>query len=298
MTTKKHIENDNMSTPEDCPFKNIVIPTSQLPPTRQQENIDIQMNTRVGKLEGVVETLTRDIQEVSHSVGILGSNINALRDLMSDSLSKMRDGFTSQLSEVTDRLTTSAKPQWQTISAFAALALTVLGMAGTIIALVMSGYAENIQGLKHDTSVITDRMFLSQYEKGKSDAFAANVSNHLSSLDSTLQKEMSLLNATTESKVAGLDAKIQLEIEAIRKNIEASIEQNKSDLENMREWRLNHVTDTASLQGMLKAKQEFIEKQLAELNDRQWNYRHDRLSAFEKLQIDTTFDKDKKDAQP
>jgi hypothetical protein len=292
-------EHHHMSTPEDCPFKNIVIPNpTQLPPTRQQETIDIQMNTRVGKLEGVVETLTRDIQEVSHNVGILGNNINGLKDILSDSLAKIRDGFNNQLSEVTDRLTSSAKPQWQTISAFVALAITLLGMAGAVVGLIMSGQSDQVASLKQDTAVITDRMFANQYEKGKSDAFASNVANHLTNLDSTLQKEMSLLNATTESKITGLDSKIQLEIEAIRKNIEEGIQQNKNDLANIRDWRLEHVTETATLQGLLRAKQEMIEKQLSELNDRQWNYRHDRLSAFEKLQIDTTFTKDKQDAQP
>ena len=222
------------------------------------------MDTRVGRLEGVVESLTRDIQEVSQNISMMGKEIGNFREMMGDTLTRMRDGFNDQINVVTDRLTSSSKPQWQTISAFVALAITLLGMAGAVIGLMMSGQSERITRLQNDTSAITDRMFQNQYEKGKSDAFAAETSSHLSKLDTMLQREMALMQQTTDSKISGLDEKMQMELGLVRKSITTDIARIATEIQDMRAWRLTHAGGGAAL----AAKQEMVLEMIRDLNAR------------------------------
>jgi hypothetical protein len=214
---------------DDCPFRDIVFPEK----SEKTNERDRMIDTRVGRLEGVVESLTHDIQEVSQNIGMMNKELGDFRETIGNALARMRDDSTNQLNLVTDRLTQSAKPQWQTISAFAALAITLLGMAGAVVALIMSGQSENVANLKRDTAVITERMFQSQYEKGKSDAFAAETSTHLTTIEKSLQREMTLMQQTTDAKVAMLD-----------KNTSDYNEKIAEILKEFRTWRLEFVSKT------------------------------------------------------
>jgi len=241
MTVAKH---------DDCPFKGVIFDNKKV----AEQDHDHKMDTRVGRLEGVVESLTRDIQEVSQNISVMGKEIGNFREMVGETLARMRDGFNEQLNIVTDRMTASTKPQWQTISAFIALAITLLGMAGAVIGLLMSGQAQNVSDLKHDTGVITERMFLNQYEKGKSDAFAAETNNHLNRLDLSLQREITLTTQSLESEVKALDEKSQTAIRNI-----------SDELKSLRLWQLEHATSGSEADARLTARQEMAIKSL---NDR------------------------------
>ncbi|MFA5766918.1 MAG: hypothetical protein WC919_03280 [Candidatus Paceibacterota bacterium] len=238
---------------DDCPFKDIVFPDKSV----ANSESDHRMDTRVGRLEGVVESLTNDIREVSQNINAISKELGNFRETIGNALSRMRDESVNQLNTVTDRLTNASKPQWQTISAFVALAITLLGMAGAVIGLLMSGQAQSIADLKNDSSVIAERMFQNQYEKGKSDAFAAETSSHLMKLDSTLQREMTLMQQTTDSKIAAVD-----------KNVNDYISKVQDALKDFRAWRLEHATKGADLDATLTAKQNMIIEQLRALEGR------------------------------
>ena len=250
---------------DECPFKDIVFPADK--PAGATE-YDHRMDTRVGRLEGVVESLTRDIQEVSQNINTMGKEIGNFREMVGDTLTRMREGFNTQLESVTDRLTTSSKPQWQTISAFVALAITVLGMAGAVVGLMLSGQSERITRLQDDTKIVTTQMFNNQYEKGKSDAFAAETSSHLAKLDTTLQREMGLMQQTTDAKINSLDDKLQTELRLDRKNSEISIAQINEVLKDFRAWRLEIVKDGATNDARLAARQEMVLDLIKALADR------------------------------
>jgi len=237
MATTKH---------DDCPFKDIVFPEAN------------KMDAHIKHLEGVVEQLTHDIQQVSQSINAMGTELGKFKEIVADSLAKIRDSFTNQIGMVADRLTVSAKPQWQTISAFVLLADTLLGMAGAVVALIMSGQSENIASLKRETTTITDRMFQNQYEKGKSDAFASEVAGHLAKLDLTLQREMTLIQQTTDSKISGLDDKIQSELRLQGKTSSADLARLDTEINNLRVWRLEHASEGAAVDARLGAKVETL----------------------------------------
>jgi chromosome segregation ATPase len=246
---------------DDCPFKDVVFP-------EKVTEHDSRMDTRVGRLEGVVESLTRDIQEVSQNISMMGKEIGQFREMIGDTLTRMRDSFNDQINTVTDRLTASTKPQWQTISAFAALAITLLGMAGAVVGLMLSGQSDNIADLKRENTVITERMFNNQYEKGKSDAFAAEVAGHLDKLDHSLQREMALITATTEAKISGLDEKLQMELRLHCKNTAEDIARITDDISEIRKWRLEHAEKGSATDAEIKAKQDMLIKLLDDLESR------------------------------
>lgn len=249
---------------DDCPFKDVVFPAEKMQATEP----DHRMDTRVGRLEGVVESLTRDIQEVSANISTMGRELGSFREMIGDTLTKMRDGFNDQLNTVTDRLTTNAKPQWQSIFAFVAMGLTVLGMAGAVVSMLFSGQAANIVRLQNDTAVVTERMFANQYEKGKSDAFASETSSHLAKLDTTLQREMTLMQQTTDSKIQGLDDKLQIEIKLDRKNYEDYDSRILEILKELRSWRLEHAVKSSENDAKLQAKQDMLIDQLHTFDNR------------------------------
>jgi len=264
------------TTPHDCPLKDFVIPP-------QIDNLEVshKMDTRVGRLEGVVETLTHDIQEVSHSVSLVGTQIGELKDMFTDTISKLRDTFSSQLETVTSRLTQSTKPAWQTITAFVSITIVMLGMAGAVVSLILSGQAENIKQVQINTNSISDRLFTSQYEKGKNDALSSQLVKSIIDLDTKLQKETSLTVSVTDAKLSGLDTKIQLEMELIRKKTDADVENSKIDIANIKEWRLRHAEEDAATGAETETKVEVLEKKIEELDKRQWEYRTERLNIFE-----------------
>ena len=210
--------------------------------SQESDHID----TRVGRLEGVVESLTNDIREISRNINTMGKEIGNFRETIGNALARMRDESTNQLNAVTDRLTTSSKPQWQTISAFVVLAITVLGMAGAVVGLMLSGQSDRITRLQNDTGAIAERMFASQYDKGKSDAFAAETSSHLSKLDTTLQREMGLMVTAADAKIVALDDKLQTELRLDRNGLEADVARIAAEIQDLRAWRLMHVGDGAT----------------------------------------------------
>jgi hypothetical protein len=101
--------------------------------------------------------------------------------------------------------------------------------------------------------VITERMFQNQYEKGKSDAFAAETSSHLAKLDTTLQREMALMQQTTDSKIAAVD-----------KNTSGYIDKFA---DAVKEFRL-YTSEGGRNDARLTAKQEMILEMLKSLDER------------------------------
>ena len=249
---------------ENCPFKDVVFPVDREPEDRK-------MDTRVGRLEGVVESLTRDIQEVSQNISMMGKELGSFRELIGDALTRMRDGFNTQLNTVTDRMMISTKPQWQTITAFSVMGLTVLGMAGAVVALLLSGQSDNISSLKKDTATITERMFQNQYEKGKSDAFAQ-----------TTERELNALLRTLDDKVKALDDKIATENKMRDKETSAELTRLTTEIIDLRKWRLEHATEGAGVDARVAARQEMIAEFVKTLEARM--HSHEQLDRVQESQ--------------
>lgn len=263
---------------DECPFKDMVHGVAP----------ELRSDTRIGKLEGIVEALTNNIQTISTNVNTVSSQVSELKDVFSGTITKLRDNFTDQLDIVSSRLTSAAKPQWQTIAAFVSLAVVLLGMSGAVVGIIMSGQGDRIRVLDIEAAEISKRMFVSQYEKGKADATIDSNGLHLKNIDIILQREMALTANIIDARVNGLDAKLQIEFSLIRKNLEDVIATNQLDVKDLRAWRLKHAEEDAALGAKLQAKQEMIDKKLSELDERQWEYRAGKLKMFEDREFNKT----------
>lgn len=243
------------------------------------------VDARIGKLEGIVEALTNDIKAISADVNAVGTQIGDLKDIFSDTINRLRDNFTNQLDVVSTRLSESSKPQWQSITAFVSMAIVLLGMAGAVVGLILSGQSDNIKGTKGEVNEITKRMYEAQYEKGRTDATTTGLELHLKNIDAAMQREMALTSNVVDTKVNGLDAKLQIEFNLIRKNLESMVETNKEDIRDLRAWRLKHAEDDAAIAAKVVAKQDMIEKKLTELDAKQWDSRYDKLKMYEEREL-------------
>lgn len=250
-TVQKHEETHS------CPFRDIVIPTAQQTPTSS----DPRMDTRVGRLEGVVETLTKDVQEVSRSVGELGKNMTIMRDGIDANLVKLRDTFTAQLDQAVSNLTHQSKPQWQSIFAFVCMGLTVLGMAGAVVGMMFSGIANNIGDLKTKQEIITERLFAAEREKGRSDARNDNV-----------VATMQLMTNAAEAKIKSLDDRSTSELNNLR-----------ADIDNICKWRLEHAAQDAADGAKMEARQIANISRIDALEHHQWEDRNNRLMRLEDI---------------
>jgi hypothetical protein len=253
------------ATPEDCPLREMFPKT---PASEDSHKID----TRVGRLEGVVETITRDVQEMSRSVSALGKEIGDLRNLFTDSMSKLRDMFSSQIDMVAGRLSQSARPNWQAI-------IAIVALAGALAAYVMNANWQAIQEAKAKLVTSEEHYARSQYEKGRTDAFVEEAGVKLRSLDEKVQREMVLVNNATEAKLAGLDVKVQQEMREIRRALESTAMDAKEQIIDLRKWRLDSAATTAANDAKLNAKQEMVVERLNKMEDRQWSLR-ERLRLF------------------
>jgi len=166
---------------QDYPFHDVILPRSSNAESHQ-------MDTRVGRLEGVVEALSHDIAEVSKNVGALSKDMNGFRDILSNALTGIRDSFNGQLNSVIDRITVSTKPQWQTIAAFASIAIALLGMTGAVVGLIMSGHADNINSLKGENSSIMEKMFQQQYDRGRNETYILSFKFQLNEVNKKLDE--------------------------------------------------------------------------------------------------------------
>jgi len=233
------------------------------------------METRVGRLEGVVETLTQDVQEVARSVGTLGKEIGNLRDIISE-----------KIDLVTERMGTATKTNWGNVAAWAAVIVTIVGLAGTLVAVGISGLGASIAEAKAKAVSLDERAYQAQYEKGKSDAIASEAARRMTDIEIGAQREVTLALAATDAKIKGLDDKTQSELQATRQDLDSYAAMLTEQILDLRRWRLDHAEQNGEFQGRVAAKQLITEESLKRLDDRQLNYRMERLRMLEQAEVD------------
>ena len=256
---------------DDCPF------TGMLQPVQQDPKIEV----RVGKLEGAVETLAKDMSDMARNITGLGTEIGNLRSTLADKIDTMGQ-----------RMADKTKPNMQAITLFVTIGLAVLGMAGSLAGVVMNNHSSQIAELKAGLDTARAQHERAQYEKGQSDAFVKMAEQRMienaakfRDLDDKLQREMALINNTTESKVKALDDKLQLEFNGLHKAIDVQVQAQAEQVTELRKWRLEHVQGNAELHGKIDIHLQDMSTRLKQAEDRQWDYRQDRLKAFEAANI-------------
>jgi len=193
---------------EECPFHDLVMPKT---------NTDTHLESRVGKVEGIVQTLARDVEEIGKSIHDLTSNFSVFQE------------------NIGNKIIGAARPQWPLIISMVTLVITILAMSGSLITFVLSGHGSSISELRTVDAYIQDKMYKDQYDKGQSDAWRIHVNANMASTDAVLQREMKLVNETVEAKLMALDNKLQKEFSGYHRLMETQIDTINASLNKVEE---------------------------------------------------------------
>jgi hypothetical protein len=130
----------------------------------QQNNTNMQLESRVGRLEGAMETLATEVKTTSENVR---------------EISKSMTGFKE---EILARLGTIAAPKWPMIIGVVSLLITILGLGGTIIAMMISGQRDAIETLKNNIGAMNSCMYNERYETGQTSVVKAQLTDNIKQL--------------------------------------------------------------------------------------------------------------------
>ena len=147
-------------------------------PTRNK-NLD----SRVGRLEGVVQSLSQEVQDVT----------KAVRDITA-SLSTFKE-------DVLARLGMATAPKWPLITAVGSMLLTIFGLCGTIIAILLSGQSGAIQDNHQILNQHQERFTQLAHEQGVSSAWKEVFTTRIESLDKTLSNKILSSNENTQNQI-------------------------------------------------------------------------------------------------
>ena len=91
------------------------------PPMKRQA-----LDSRVGRLEGVVETLSNEVQDTTKAVRVMAESFGNFKE------------------DVLEKIGTATAPKWPLIASLTTMMLTVFGLCGTVVAILLSGQGELI----------------------------------------------------------------------------------------------------------------------------------------------------------
>lgn len=255
------------ATPHDCPFHDVVIPTAQLKPE------DTRLNDRVGRLEGTVENLTHNIEEVNRGLEMVGQQLNqtattlgkeiaAMRDLVGQRFEQMTQRVAEAMDTMSTRVQTQTKPNWQVL-------VTIIALTGSLAAYVLNGHNSAIAEAKTRIDAVQAHISGSDRACGAADEKAVQSERHANDttkafkeLDDKLQREYTLMQASTEVRVKALDDKLQNEFNGLHTALAQSVADNTSQITDIRKWRLEHAKENGEFEGRVSAKQLMIEDTL------------------------------------
>lgn len=150
-------------------------------------NTNEHLESRVGKLEGTMETLAEGLRTTSTNVDKLINQQNLFKE------------------EVLGKLGTLTAPKWPLILSFIMAGLTIFGLVGTVMAFMMSGQRDAIETLKAQIQTAQINELNNKYEDGKTSIIRENITNDLSSLKSSILdvQKWQVLHENEDSKLHG-----------------------------------------------------------------------------------------------
>lgn len=214
---------------------------------------DMHLESRVGHLEGTMETLAQEVRVTSESV----------REV-THTLSKVKD-------EIFARLGSLTAPRWPLIISIGTLLITILGLAGTIVALMLSGQRDAIETLKSQYVSLQTESSTGKLEDGRNMEWRNNVTKVLVDLDVKLQKEANLLIDKTESKITALDTKLQLEFNNTNRILDGELKEIREQIVDLRKWRLGHNEEDSFRHGQLSTLADMLKDKLTIIEARQYD---------------------------
>ena len=226
--------------------------------TTEEENR--ALDGRVWQLEGAVNSLVHEVEATSKSVKEIAFGMGQFRE------------------DVLAELSKASTPKWPLIIGIGSILFTMLGLAGTVIALIISGQRELIA---INTSTIADMKktdISSSFEDGRNSEWKHHVDREIIALDVKLQKEMNLINETANIKISGLDEKLQREMRLLNETNLLRTSILDTNIIDLKAWRLKHTEVDANSWGTTMAKLEHLLDQTKQLESRQFQDRIDRMN--------------------
>jgi hypothetical protein len=121
----------------------------------------IQLEGRVSKLEGAMTTLVEEVKETSVNVREIGKALGGLKE------------------QVFDRISVAAAPKTSLILTLVTLLITILGLGGTIIALMLSGQRDSIETLKAQTYALQTHQLSNEFKSGQVSVWGEQIQEEL-----------------------------------------------------------------------------------------------------------------------
>jgi len=119
------------------------------------------LDTRVGRLEGVVTTLSKEVQDITRAVRDITNSLGTFKE------------------DILARLGTATAPKWPLIAGVCSMLLTILGLCGTIVAILLSGHGQAIKHNQESLQAINAQNVEVAFQAGKTEANIRNVDEHI-----------------------------------------------------------------------------------------------------------------------
>ena len=156
------------------------------------------LDLRVGRLEGTMEQIQKDVQDNSRILGDLTQTIGIFKD------------------SVMSKISQATAPKWPMIVSIGSLIMTILLLVGGGFTIVMSGQSESIREIQSDIDVLTKQQLNDAFERGKSIANKEALSEHLVRTDVFIEdirgKQIEVLKniSDLQSHVKSLDEQTKI----------------------------------------------------------------------------------------
>ena len=130
-------------------------------PTAAKDSPQERLESRVGRLEGAMETLTHDVQQVTKSVQHLAENMGSFEKKVLEHIGK------------------ATAPKWPLITAFAMLIIMIITLGASIIPIVMSGQRDLINSNTISIERLQESQRTELFESGYDKAYREHILKRL-----------------------------------------------------------------------------------------------------------------------
>jgi len=203
------------------------------------------LESRVGRLEGVLDNFAQELKATGQSVREIS---NSLSNFEKDILGK---------------LGTATTPKTSIIFTYATLLITIMGLCGTIVAIMISGQRDSIETIKAQQMNIQQVEANNKLEDGKNMMWRELVNNFMQE-DVLKDKEA----------IKALEDKILTTYTGKFNNLEELVL-------TLRNWRLEHVEQNSKFTGEVLSKLKILEILINKIETNQNTDRSTRLNRLE-----------------
>jgi hypothetical protein len=130
-----------------------------------------QLDSRVGRLEGVVQTLSTEVQEITRAVRAITDSLGTFKE------------------DVLARLGVATAPKWPLIASLVTMLLTIFGLCTTIITIVLMGQSDSIYQNRESIIRLQEKFVQIAYESGEMHSWRQSVDGSLSGLKNNFQAQ-------------------------------------------------------------------------------------------------------------